>query len=674
MGHRRHSKRAILVAAEVVALAVATLYAIAAFASSVRSAVALLQKNWKTVCAEESDDIISPATNALTANLSKGGRALLAMDSPRYPIEVGSLAAIFSPTSPTTTAPIPTFSKNKQDFLISNLPNLERTKNPSFNMYGGHVPSSSDSESNSHLYFAMVEARHKTDKTRTIFWFNGGPGCSSFDALMMEVGPFNLIKDDNHQLRLKEKDYGWHEYANIVFIDQPVGTGFSYAQTDSYVRELDQAADQFLNFLNNFYEIFPDLANSDTYISGESYAGQYIPYFAKKLIDTPNVPLELKGLIIGNGWIDPINQYPAYAEFAHNEGIIQPGTKADKQFMDVVEQCQNAIAGSLERESQTGVLPIYIPQCESVMDQITASHRKVENGHPTCMNIYDYRLRDSDPSCGMNWPNELHDVTAYLRQENVAKAFHARAKPESWTECDIKVSTQLTAYHSTASVRLLPEILKHTSILLFAGDKDIICNYQGIKNLIDNLEWNEGKGFSDESETELWSLHGDPVGEWQSERNLTYVRVYNGSHMVPIDAPEAMLDLVTRYMQVDITAVQSDDLYDFDSVVGESNQVGESDSDSFANSHKKSGALFLLVIIIAVAVAAFVWLRRRRRQMLVHDYSQLRANTALAHEDNENRRKSDERVESERLFDVGSDIDSDQDQDQNQGETSKHRE
>lgn len=67
-------------------------------------------------------------------------------------------------------APLPPFSKQKEEYKINDLPNLQRTRDPSFEMYGGHVPSTTDSESNSHLYFAMIEARQKTDKPRTIFW------------------------------------------------------------------------------------------------------------------------------------------------------------------------------------------------------------------------------------------------------------------------------------------------------------------------------------------------------------------------------------------------------------------------------------------------------------------------------------------------------------------------
>jgi hypothetical protein len=68
-------------------------------------------------------------------------------------------------------------------------------------------------EVQSHLYFVLIKARRASDRERTIWWFNGGPGCSSFDGLMMEVGPWRM----NRNGELREIEGGWEEYANIVY-------------------------------------------------------------------------------------------------------------------------------------------------------------------------------------------------------------------------------------------------------------------------------------------------------------------------------------------------------------------------------------------------------------------------------------------------------------------------
>lgn len=75
----------------------------------------------------------------------------------------------------------------------------------------------------------------------------------------MEIGPYRL-KDEN---TLVLNDGSWHEFANLLFVDNPVGTGFSYVDTDSYVHELDEMADQFLVFLEKFFAIFPEYEQDD---------------------------------------------------------------------------------------------------------------------------------------------------------------------------------------------------------------------------------------------------------------------------------------------------------------------------------------------------------------------------------------------------------------------------
>lgn len=67
-------------------------------------------------------------------------------------------------------------------------------------------------------------------------------------------------------------------------MDQPVGTGFSFANTDSYTHNLDEITDNFVLFLDQLLHLFPQLSQQDLYIAGESFAGTYIPYFASRLI------------------------------------------------------------------------------------------------------------------------------------------------------------------------------------------------------------------------------------------------------------------------------------------------------------------------------------------------------------------------------------------------------
>lgn len=116
-----------------------------------------------------------------------------------------------------------------------------------------------DHENNGNLFFWHFQNQHIANRQRTVIWLNGGPGCSSMDGALMEVGPYRL-KDD-HTLEINKGS--WDEFANLLFVDQPVGTGFSYVNTDHYVHELEEMSAQFMVFLETFFEIFPEYQKDD---------------------------------------------------------------------------------------------------------------------------------------------------------------------------------------------------------------------------------------------------------------------------------------------------------------------------------------------------------------------------------------------------------------------------
>jgi carboxypeptidase D len=119
-----------------------------------------------------------------------------------------------------------------------------------------------DAEHNSNLFFWHYENRHIADRQRTVLWLNGGPGCSSLDGALMEVGPYRV----RHGGQLEYNNGSWDEFANMLFVDQPVGTGFSYVNTDSYLTELDQMADHMMIFLEKWFALFPEYADDDVSI------------------------------------------------------------------------------------------------------------------------------------------------------------------------------------------------------------------------------------------------------------------------------------------------------------------------------------------------------------------------------------------------------------------------
>ncbi|KAL2011812.1 hypothetical protein VTN00DRAFT_4530 [Thermoascus crustaceus] len=523
-------------------------------------------------------------------------------------------------------------SKSAADYYVRSLPGAP--EGPLLKMHAGHIEV--DPANNGNLFFWHFQNHHIANRQRTVIWLNGGPGCSSMDGALMEVGPYRL-KDDH---TLEYNNGSWYEFANMLFVDQPVGTGFSYVNTNSYLHELTEMSAQFITFLVKFFELFPEYERDDIYIAGESYAGQHIPYIAKAILErnqklAPGQPKwNVRGLLIGNGWISPVEQYQAYLTFAYKEGLVQGGSQIAKNLETMQSVCLSKLG------APDGPDKVDITDCEAILQELLKS---TIDSDGQCYNMYDLRLRDEYPSCGMKWPTDLEKVRPYLRRPDVVKALNVNPdKKTGWDECSGAVSGAFRAKNSVPSIQLLPGLLESgINVLLFSGDKDLICNHIGTEELISNMKWNGGAGFEISpgvwAPRRDWTFEGEPAGIYQQARNLTYVLFYNASHMVPYDVPRRSRDMFDRFVKVDIASIggqPADSRIDGEklpqtSVGGHPNstaaeqQAKEKLKEAEWKAYAKSGETVLLVVIIGVSLWGFlIWRSRRRHRSYRRDVYQ----------------------------------------------------
>lgn len=173
--------------------------------------------------------------------------------------------------------------------------------------YSGYL--NVDPASGRYLHYWLVLSERAPATDPLVLWLNGGPGCSSLDGYFYEQGPLHFRADDTATAagvpRLRENPFRWNRIANMLFLEAPAGVGFSYAdrRSDYATNDTQTALDNYA-FLLRFFAAYPELAGNDFYISGESYAGIYVP----TLVDTIRVNAEagrnrirLKGFLVGNG-------------------------------------------------------------------------------------------------------------------------------------------------------------------------------------------------------------------------------------------------------------------------------------------------------------------------------------------------------------------------------------
>ncbi|KAJ3269000.1 Cell death protease [Terramyces sp. JEL0728] len=329
------------------------------------------------------------------------------------------------------------------------------------------------------------------------------------DGFFLENGPLRMNGT------LTYNPYHWSRHANVVYIDQPAGTGYSVGKYSSTNQEV---VEHFMDFLHNFYQTYPEFIPFDLYLSGESFAGIWIPYFADAILKNNDGKLDvivaaaadkkgfnLKGLVIGNGWMDPRYQYPAYLVFAQTHGLLKGSDLTVAQgYMDLCK-----------KELKLNPYLISSQHCEKIMDVIMQASVK-DGGF--CLNKYDIRLRDHGPNegCGMSWPPGVYDMAKYLSLHDTQKGLHVESQNYSTlTECNGRVYSSLASENTLSSATLFPHLLSKI-----------------------------------ETEPEEWRLDDEMVGTITKDRNLSLYTIFDGSHMSAFDQPEATLDMISRILNI----------------------------------------------------------------------------------------------------------------------------
>ncbi|EGB10394.1 hypothetical protein AURANDRAFT_52916, partial [Aureococcus anophagefferens] len=186
-----------------------------------------------------------------------------------------------------------------------------------FKMHSGYVDVTDDSDGSRQLFFWFVESEYNPSTAPVLLWTNGGPGCSGLGGFISEMGPFVPHADGT----LGRRDYAWNKLANMLFIEQPAGVGFSTGAMDYY--DDGMVARDNANFVARWRQRFPDFAGRTLYLTSESYGGHYLPTLALELVKrgTPN----FGGFAVGNPltWM-PYRDYGQWGTWAAHQLLPLP--------------------------------------------------------------------------------------------------------------------------------------------------------------------------------------------------------------------------------------------------------------------------------------------------------------------------------------------------------------
>lgn len=446
-------------------------------------------------------------------------------------LHIGTCSSISSSSSSSSSDP--TAQQNSDRVL--NLPG--QTFDVSFAHYSGYVTVNEDS--GKALFYWFFEAVEDPSSKPLVLWLNGGPGCSSIAyGEAEEIGPFH-IKEDGKTLYLNA--YSWNQVANILFLDSPVGVGFSYSNTSSdLVNNGDKStAEDSLQFLLKWFERFPQYKGRDFYISGESYGGHYVPQLSQAIVRYNLVAKEklinIRGYMVGNALTDDYHDHLGVFQFMWSAGLISDHTYrllnifCDFQsFIHSSKQCNNILEIASDELGNIDPYSIYTPSCPA---NGTMNHQLVKRllvGHVS---------EKYDPC------TEKHSVV-YFNLPEVQKALHVDVKhaPSKWETCsDLVNNNWKDSPRSVLDIyrELIPSGLR---IWIFSGDTDAVIPVTSTRFSIDALK------LPTVSPWRAWYDDGQVGGWTQQYAGLTFVTVRGAGHEVPLHKPKQALTLLKSFL------------------------------------------------------------------------------------------------------------------------------
>ncbi|KAK7050507.1 carboxypeptidase [Favolaschia claudopus] len=376
------------------------------------------------------------------------------------------------------------------------------------------------------IFFWYFAARNNPSTAPLTLWFNGGPGSSSMLGLLQENGPCRITNDSSS---VTLNPYSWNTNSNMLFIDQPVGTGFSHGNLTVGTSQ-DAAADVW-TFLQIFLKDsrFSNLAANNLALWTESYGGHYGPTFAAYFLSQnaaiaagtlSGVPLNLKTLGIGDGMTDPVSQYAGYITYAGTNPYhaLVPDdyiSTANQTWIIAYTGCKARIQ-SCENSAGAANSNAICSGAQDFCNQYILTELAGE------YDMYYVPSGSPDP-----YPADISPYLASIQDKIGAEV--------TWQQTNLDVYDNFadTGDWMRSSLPDLELVINSgVRTLIYTGDADYICNFNGVEDMIASMKTSFSAQFNQQTFAP-YKVNGLLAGQFKTAGTFSYVRIYGAGHEVP---------------------------------------------------------------------------------------------------------------------------------------------
>ncbi|KAB1200244.1 Serine carboxypeptidase-like 18 [Morella rubra] len=409
------------------------------------------------------------------------------------------------------------------------------------------------------LFYYFIESQRNPVKDPLVLWLTGGPGCSALSGLMYEIGPltFDYAAFNGSLPTLTLNPYAWTEVANVIFLDSPVGTGFSYAESlEGYYSSDTKSPYAVYLFLRKWLLDHPKYSKNPLYIAGDSYSGVIVPQVTL-LISEGNIAgnepaMNLLGYMLGNPVTDEHSDENSRVKYFHRLTLI-----SDELYDSVTANCNGEFIDPDPTNSTCMDDIGLIAQCTIKVNDAQILEPKCSFASPRPKSMsWGRKFFDDIPEEIIKSPTKRQEkwcrnsnyVLSYIwaNDQTVQQVLGIR----NGTITDWKRCNKSLAYDSdlTTVVHYHQELLKRGyRALIYSGDHDMMIPYVGTQAWIYFLNMSVVDGWRP------WFVDGQIAGFTEKYNvktgdGLTFATVKGAGHTAPEYMPKQCLEMADRWL------------------------------------------------------------------------------------------------------------------------------
>ncbi|XP_030014859.1 putative serine carboxypeptidase CPVL [Sphaeramia orbicularis] len=383
---------------------------------------------------------------------------------------------------------------------------------------------------NSNLFFWFFPAlKPDQDKAPVLLWLQGGPGGTSMFGLFVEHGPYVVFKN----LTVGLRDFAWTTRYSVLYIDNPVGTGFSFTDDDKgFAQNQDDVGRDLYSALTQFFQMFPEYQANDFYATGESYAGKYVPavsYYIHKNNPTAKVKINFKGMAIGDGLCDPELMLGGYGEFLYQTGMID---ELQKEY--VIQQTDIGVK-LIQQQKWVEAFQVF----DSLLNGDVAPYPSFFQNATGCTNYYNY-MTCKEPE-DQEYFGPFVTLASVRRAIHVGNlTFHDGSEVEKHLLQDVMKSIK----------PWLGVLMDNYRVLIYSGQLDVIVAAPLTERFLPTVNWTGASEYK-KAPRFHWKVQPsdtEVAGYVRQVGEFFQVIIRGGGHILPYDQPARSFDMLDRFL------------------------------------------------------------------------------------------------------------------------------